>query len=253
MFIILLTVGLLAQSPSPAKSITVTPVVVGEIDLGALKGSARQLGWSPDGTELYLQTIELNRDGSVKATHHYLLSTQSGAAKTIADEPAWAADYWLWKSNRWAPDDQAFAIEMDTVKKLASATATPMAGDMAKGGTVDPTAGTTMESAVSAAQQSQTVNVYSLRLMGEVVGEWTNVRPVPGVTFGWGPKGSNLIAFADKNGGSLVIMDKSGAKKKVDGTKDIMLPAWTADGTRIAYLQNHGHNKYAVVIAGVSR
>jgi hypothetical protein len=253
MFAVLLTVGLLAQSPSPVKSITVMPAVVGEIDLGTLKGSARQLGWSPDGTELYLQTIELNRDGSVKATHHYLLSTQSGAAKTIAAQPDWAADYWLWKSNRWAPDDQAFAIEMETTKKTASATATPMAGDLAKGGNVDPTTGTTMESAVSASQQSQLLNVYTLRLKGEVVGEWTNERPVPGLTFGWGPKGSNLIAFADKNGGGLVVMDKSGAKKKVDGTKDVLLPAWTADGTRLAYLQNRGHNKYAVVIAGVSR
>lgn len=253
MFSVLLAVGLLAQSLSPVKSITVTPAVVGEIDLASLKGSPVQLGWSPAGSELYLQTIEKNRDGSVKATRHYLLSAKDGTTKQIDAEPDWAADYWLWKSNRWAPDDEGFAIEMETTKQIASATASPMAGDMAKGGRVDATAGTTMENAVSAVQQSQSVSVYTLRLKGAVVGEWTSERPVPGVTFGWGPKGSNLIAFADKNDGVLVVMDRSGAKKKIDGTKDVLLPAWTADGARLAYLQNRGHNKYAVVIAGVSR
>jgi dipeptidyl aminopeptidase/acylaminoacyl peptidase len=253
MFTLLLTGLLFAQTPAAVSTIILSPSVIGEIDLNTLKGVPRRLSWSPDGAQLYLQTIEFNRDGSIKATHHFLIPAAGGVPKATDDEPEWSKDYWDWKSNRWAPGDEAFAIEFEQTKKTASATSAPMAGDMAKGSIVSGTSGTSMENAVSAAQLRQEIAVYTLRLKGEAVGVWENERPVPGLTFGWGPQGSNLIAFADQNGGALVIMDRSGAKKKIDGTKDVLLPAWAADGSRIAYLQIRGKNKYAVVVGSVSR
>jgi hypothetical protein len=90
-------------------------------------------------------------------------------------------------------------------------------------------------------------------LKGEVVGEWVNHAIVPGLTFGWGPAGSHLIAYAEKSSGRLVIMDSTGARQKIDGTKSVVLPAWTADGSKVAYLEGRGRNKFAVVIAKVER
>ena len=83
-------------------------------------------------------------------------------------------------------------------------------------------------------------------LKGEVVGEWVNHRIMPGTTFGWEPAGTHLIAYADKPSGRLVMMDTNGAKQKVDGTKGVVAPAWSNDGTRLAYLEGRGRNKFAL-------
>ena len=58
-----------------------------------------------------------------------------------------------------------------------------------------------------------------------------------------GPKSSGLIAFAEKGGGKLVIMDRTGKKQKIEGTKGVVLPAWTEDGAQMAYLETRGKNK----------
>ena len=128
-----------------------------------------------------------------------------------------------------------------------------MGGDYAKGGNPGATSGTSVESVVSATSQSQTVGVITIRLKNEVVGEFVNSLFIPGLTFGWGPKGSGLIAFAEKDTGRLIVMDKKGTKLRVDGTKSVVVPAWAPDGTRLAYLQGQGHNKYSLVVASVGR
>jgi hypothetical protein len=46
-------------------------VTVTELDLGKLKGELRQLGWSIDGTELYVQTVDGNPNS--EELRHYLL------------------------------------------------------------------------------------------------------------------------------------------------------------------------------------
>jgi hypothetical protein len=39
-------------------------------------------------------------------------------------------------------------------------------------------------------------------------------------------------------------MDREGQKQQIDGTKNVILPAWSADGSKIAFLQKAGKNKY---------
>jgi len=39
----------------------------------------------------------------------------------------------------------------------------------------------------------------------------------------------------------------------VAGAKDAVLPAWTRDGSRLAWAQKTGRRKYALVAAAVSR
>jgi Tol biopolymer transport system component len=53
--------------------------------------------------------------------------------------------------------------------------------------------------------------------------------------------------------GHLSIMDEQGQKQEVAGTKDVILPAWSADGAKIAFLQKNGKNKYDLVIMNVKQ
>lgn len=252
MFTVLFALAtLFAQTPATA--LKVTPAVIAQIDLGKLQGQVRQLAWSPDGNTLYLQTYDMNKDGSLKAKYHYTMPVATGVPAKAEDTPAWAADYLNWSTGKAAPGDAGFSIVLDQGTKTLSATSTPMGGDYARGGNPDAGAGTSVDNVASATMGQQKVAVITLRLLGEVVGEFVNQVFVPGLTFGWAPTGTGLIAFAEANGGKLVIMDHSGAKQKVDGTKNVAVPAWSADGARLAYLQGQGKNKYALVIATVGK
>lgn len=222
-----------------------------ELDLRALKGPlVRQLAWSPDQQELYLQTYEANRDASVKTTYHYLIPAGGGAPKAVEVPPGWAVAYQQWKSGQASPDDPAWKIDVATERKIQSATSIPMGGDLARGGSVDPTGGVSAETVIAAAGQSGNVNVYTMRLSGQVVGEWVNHPIVPGLTFGWAPPGTAMIAFADRDG-DLTLMDRAGNTLQAKETKDVTLPAWSPDATRIAYLEKTGRTTYVLKIATV--
>lgn len=247
----------IGQAPQPpqatAASVVVTPAPpVVEIDLRRLKGPlVRQLAWSPDQTELYLQTYEANRDASVKTTYHYIVAVTGGAVRQVDTPPSWAVAYFQWKSGQASPDDPSWKIDVTSERKIQSATAIPMGGDLARGG-VDTTSGISAESVATAAAQSGNVNVYSMHLGKEIVGYWENHPIVPGLTFGWSPKGVGLIAFADTSG-KLVVMDRAGNTRRIDDTKAVTLPAWSVDGTKLAYLEKTARTTYALVVATVAR
>lgn len=103
-----------------------------------------------------------------------------------------------------------------------------------------------------AAQQSQGVVTMTMKLRGEVIGEWVNQPMAPGRTFGWAPAPIGLIAFTDKDG-QLLLLDQQGAKQAIEGTRDVILPAWSDDGTKLAYLRQTGKKKFEVTLLDVSR
>jgi len=83
--------GQAAQAPlATAASVVVTPSApVVEVDMRRLKGPlVRQLAWSPDQTELYLQTYEANRDASVRNTFHYVIPVVGGAPQQVDIPPS---------------------------------------------------------------------------------------------------------------------------------------------------------------------
>lgn len=231
------------------------PTQIVELDTGKLKGELACLAWSPDGQQLYVQTVEQDR-ASVKA-RHFLLTLDGQAPRGIDREPPWAGAYWFWKSARAAPGLPTLKIEVEQQRKRITATATPMAGDMARG---VPTGGTgtgggqgvSVEEAAGAAYQSQMTDTFTLKLKGEIVGEFVNRPAAPGLTFGWGPAGTGLIAFANPEG-HLVIMDDQGRKQEVPTSKAALLPAWTEDGTRLAYLEKTGRKKFVLKVVEVKR
>ena len=238
---ILISLALVISNPTP----------VAELDMGKLKGEPSRLAWSPDGSQLYVQTLDggFGRPGS--KTYHYAFNTADGTKRDLQAEPDWAAAYWAQKSGQASPDAPSMKIELKSEQRMERTTAAPRGGDLARGGTSVDT-GTSVGDGVSAAYNSQNVTVHSMVLKGETVGEFVNSVIVPGLTFGWGPKGSKTIAFAEPKTGRLVILDEQGKRQEVAGSKDALLPAWSPSGDRLAWLEKDGRKKFRLQVARVS-
>jgi len=71
------------------------------------------------------------------------------------------------------------------------------------------------------------------------------------VNFGWAPAPLGLLAFAKREGGPLIVLDASGGRQELAGTKAAVLPAWSDDGKRIAWLERKDRKKYQLMIAGI--
>jgi hypothetical protein len=128
-----------------------------------------------------------------------------------------------------------------------------MGGELAKGG-VGGTTGSSAGDVGAAAYNMQAVPVITLAYRGETIGEFVNTVMVPGLTYGWGPKGTNVLAFAaPASSGKVVVIDDQGGKITIAGSKDAVLPAWSPDGARLAWLQKDGKKKFQLVVASVSR
>lgn len=254
---LLLALSLLLPQSSAmsASAIKVAPKTLAEFDVSRLKGEIRVLTWSPDGTELYLQTAELNADALPKTMYHYLLKAANGELKSVDAEPAWSEAYREAMKYKSAPGDNAFLIALETEKRKATATSTPMGGDYARGGTGSDSGGVaggvSAETVAAAANQSQSGTATVMRLNGQIVGEWLNRPMVPGQSYGWGPQGSNLIAYAEPNNRQLMIMDKSGAKQKISDTKGVYSPAFSNDGKRLAWLELR-NKKVTLLVADIT-
>ncbi len=254
--LVVLPAILAAQSPMRVATVRFSqPAKVAELDIDKLKGQPSRLAWSADGTQVYLQTLE-GRFGQADAKlRHYSVTLADGARQDMPGEPAWAATYWTDKSAQTSPDGPPLKIEVKTETRTAKTVSAPMAGDLARGGTVGESSGsaggTGSGDAMAAAYNNQPVAVNMLLVGGATVGEFVNSVIVPGMTFGWGPKGTKVIAFAEPKNGRITIMDTQGEKREVQGSKNAILPAWSPDGTRIAWLQKDGKKKFTLQVARV--
>jgi hypothetical protein len=250
MIAIMLALGVPAVLQLDASSVTLSPpIVIVELDTGKLKGDLARLAWSPDARQIYVQTVEQGRAGS--RMRHYVLNLDGQPPHGVDQEPAWAGAYWFWKSGRAAPGLSAFMIDVEQRQNRLTATATPTGGDLARGAPAGATP-SGMAGGVQAAYQSQMTDTFILKLKGEVIGEFINTPAVPGLTFGWGPSGTGLIAFANRDG-HLVIMDSEGRKQEVASSKAVLLPAWTDDGKQLAYLEKSGKKKFVLKVVQVTR
>jgi len=223
-----------------------TPAVVAELDLGSLKGDLRQIGWSPDKSQLYVQTAE-GRAAS-PTLHHYVVSVAGGVITSASEAPPWAKDYWSYKSDRFAPG--IGSLFMDVTQSLETMKyGTGSAGLIERedrGGNVSVGSANVDRAAVS-----DKLHVVRLMLLGQAVSEFVNETPVPGLMFGWGPAGSGTIAFTDRDG-HLFLFDRNQHKAAVSGAKNASLPAWSTDGSRLAWAQKGPRRKYTLVVADVS-
>ena len=234
-FLIALTVAAQAAPKADAMSFTAPQKIV---TLDKIKGEPIQLAWSPDGSQLYVETGEKNRIGTFNNQRHYVVSLADQKVKSVDGAPQWATDYQTWKSNKWAPGDHSYVIDINEEKRMQRAVNVPMGGDLAKGGGAG--AGTTTQDVVDAAVSSQLQHVISLKLKGEVVGEYVDMQFIPGYTFSWAPQSfGTAIAYARPDG-HLSVMDHSGDKKEVPDARNALLPAWADSGQKLAFVQRDG-------------
>ena len=236
-----LTIAVQVAAPSKAATIE-------------LKGEPTRLSWSTDGTQLAIQTSERDDKGMTKNPRFYLIAASDGKLSNAQASPDWADKYWAWKSNQYTPWQPSLGIDVKSDQKNVSSTSAPMGGALAKGGTSgDPNGGgTTADEVTSHRLNTQTLTVVTLTLMGETVGYFEGVQFIPGYTFGWAPKELAAIVYVNQSG-HLAVMDKDGKKQEVDGTRNVLLPAWSVDGTKVAFLQKTGKNKYDVYVAAVTK
>lgn len=243
---------MLVVAAAAALQITLSaPQPVAEIDSGKLKGELAQLAWSDDGSEFYVQTVEHDKAGNPRAAHHYVVTAATKAVKDVDQEPPWAAKYWQWKSAQASPAASGFRISVDEREETKRASSAPTGGDLARGGTPDPGAGTSLGDMANAANSSQKLHIYALKVKSETIGEWVNSGVTPGTNFSWAPAPMQLLAFARRDGGPIVVLDAAGTKQELSGTKSALLPAWSGDGKRMAWLERKG-KKYQLTVADIS-
>jgi hypothetical protein len=211
----------------------------------------RQIDWSPDASQLYIQTVEGNPPK--EKLHHYIVGSEGGALQPAEGEPEWALEYWAFKSDRAAPGVPTLEIDAKSTFEhvqvgtgSAGAAASSPEGTRAGGGTVMSSEN------VDRAAQRQTQQVWTFTLLDETIAEFRDTRPIPGLTFSWGPRGSGSIAFTDVQG-RLMFLDQAKHKHVVPNVKEATLPAWSQDGTRIAYAVKEGRKKYQLVWCTITR
>lgn len=203
------------------------PATVAEIDLGKIKGELRQIAWSSDATQFYIQTADGDKPGDL--VHHFVIAATGGAIVSTPSEPDWAAEYWRFKSDRSAPGMPDLMIDVkQTFERIKIGTGSAGAADRTAPGADSRNSPGNVERAMDGQKES----VIRLVLLDEPISVFVNERPIPGAQFGWGPASSGAIAYVN-DAGHLMLFDRRKHKPTVAGAKDALLPAWTQDGSRV--------------------
>ena len=208
------------------------PVLVCQVDLGVLQGELARLSWAPNGLSMHLQTKDSRNN-----LYDYIVDLGNREISRAFGEPAWAAEYWMQKSSLIAPGVPS--LRLDVIENNRRTRPAPFTGGFANGGaqTVD------LKNPVDAYEHELT-----LQFLGEPIGNWINGAPMAGETFGWGPPGTGALVYADSSG-RLTFIDRAKHKLAVAGVKEAILPAWSNDGRRLAFLQKTARRKFRLMIA----
>jgi hypothetical protein len=253
----MLMAALLAQAasaPAPVPDVRQLalsePRAVVEIDTNKVQGSPVGLAWNTDGT-IYLRVTQ----GKDKARHYQIVTVPEMAVGQSDGAPEWAAAYWTWKSATIGPGDPPLKLDVEQRQdKTRSVNASSGAAEAGMASAALPLVGggEGVSSAVvaAAANSSVAANVVTLRFKGQVVGEWVNENPQPGMRMGWAPAPMALLAYTDAEG-RLVVSDREGRHITIPGTKNVILPAWSMDGKQLLFLQKKTASLYTLMVATV--
>jgi len=252
MIAILVVALMMPQAPADtaaaldATRVTVSaPKKVAEVDAGTAKGDVVGLAWSGDGAILYLRSAEYDRWRNERA-HHFLFDAASGKMSVVEAIPSWVSSYWMWKSGYVAPGVPEMKLDTETQSQMVTAVGTVRDGGLSQS-RADPTQ-PQIASDYASAQQVATV---TLRLKGTVVIESVNKSVQPGAMWGWAPSPIGGLAYVDAKK-RLILIDRNGRTFEVPGTSDVMLPAWSPDGKRIAFVRRADKKKYVISVVEVA-
>jgi hypothetical protein len=251
----ILVAALLAQAASTlapvsdARQLQISePKVIAEIDTAKVQGTPVGLALNTDGT-LYLRV-----QGKDKARHYQIVTTPEVTIGQVDQLPQWAATYWNWKGATVAPGDPALKLDVEQRADRSRAVNAPSGGEMAgmASAALPPGGGQGVSegAAINAANTSMAGQIVTLRFKGQVVGEWANETPQPGMRIGWAPAPMGLLAYSDTEG-RLLIADREGHRVPIPGTKNVTLPAWSTNGKQVVYLQKTSASRYTLMVAGV--
>jgi len=243
MRLVALVLALFAQgsgfAPYDVASLSAAPPLgIADLDRRALHGEPSQLAWGPDGSVLYIQS----RDGLGGAARyrHFQLRLSDRVLRPLDQQPDWAAEYWHNKVTEEAPGMPWLKIDVSLDRTRTRVA--PFTAGFASAGTASG----------SEAASSFTLAYITLSYLGVQVGHWLTDEPKSGVTFGWGPAGSGALAYADEQG-HLRLLDKERRQQLVTRTAGVMLPAWSPDGSYVAFLQKQGRSKWQVASVALLR
>lgn len=232
---------------------TAAPRALAKIETTRAQGTPVGLAWRSDGV-LYLRvTRGKDKDGKDGVRHYQIATAPTISVGQTDGAPQWAASYWIWKSSLTAPGDPALKIDVEQRKERQRSINTPGAAGLAginssgyvgDGGDI----GGSASEAAFAASSGQMAGIVTLRFKGEVVGEWTNEIPALGVQFGWAPAPMGMLAYADGEKRQLAILDREGHKLTVPDTSNVLLPAWSPDGSRLVFLEKKSAEIYQLMV-----
>ena len=163
-----------------------------------------------------------------------------GIVSRAFGEPEWAVGYWAMKSNLAAPGLPLLRLEVQQDNRRTRPT--PFTSN-AIGGAYTPDVKNPVDNFESE---------VTLRLLGLTIGNWINGAPMAGETYGWGPSGSGALVFVGR-GDRLTLIDQEARRRVVGTIKGASMPAWSADGRRLAFLQKTGKKQYRLMTAAVGR
>jgi hypothetical protein len=218
------------------------PETLLDLNTSELKGVPTRLAWAPDSGQLYVRVSRFDRWANETASHAIVTVSTKEVAATMA-EPPWAARYWLWKSAPSSPAVEAWRFSFDAREEQMRTTNVPRGGDI--GGFMADAGAGYDELARKAILANQKARIETLRLNGRLIDQTINTPLIPGRRFGWAPAPRVLLAGTGRNG-RLVLIDRGGQTREIKGTKNVLLPAWSDDGARIAFIERVKSDTYAL-------
>jgi len=229
------------------------PTTLVELSGGTLPGFPVRMSWSADGTEIYIRLVRRDRWGN-ETVFHRVISARGGPASTVQREPPWSHTYWAMKSTYACPGVPGFRVDSETRTEQVSPTSAGIGGSIAQN-SGDPYGpgfdlGPQGQAILARAMQSQMVTTVTMKIKGQLVSAFVNTSPMPGLMFGWAPEGLAAVAFAGPKR-QLVVMDQRGQRHEVPGTEGVLLPAWSPDGARLAWLEQGGSRKFVLKMTTV--